>query len=250
MPPGGSFNYRGSSWTPMGTPRDSRSETRVASSLRPDHSRAAAEKASSTLASPERVVQVLQPRMKDAAASPQVRISPSGQTLAGEEPRRLPTSDGAVEITDLPPAGRSASATRATPPGDGHNVRPVSGVEEPADSAVEAAVGVSAGAADRTSASEFAPRATYGYDPAYGWLRGKLEYSQIDRRWKLRYIPVDGETDKFGGSVVLPGAKALAGCERGDFIEVRGRLGPQASNDGYAPTYEVAELKRLSEAAR
>ncbi len=93
--------------------------------------------------------------------------------------------------------------------------------------------------------AEFTPQPNYGHDPDYKFLRGKLEYSQIDRRWKLRYIPIDGRTDRYGGSVVLPDTSLLSGCERGDFIEVRGQIGRHDPKKGFAPTYQADEVKRL-----
>jgi hypothetical protein len=128
-------------------------------------------------------------------------------------------------------------------------VRPASAVRQPDDSAtVAAAVGVSDETSGSPSTAEVSPQADYGHDAEYRWLRGKLEYSQIDRHWKLRYIPIDGATDDFGGSVILPDAKILAGCERGDFIEVQGQLGQKTTKDSYAPSYEAAKVKRLGQA--
>jgi hypothetical protein len=97
-------------------------------------------------------------------------------------------------------------------------------------------------------AADFAPQARYEFDPSYSWLRGRLEYSQVDGRWKLRYIPVDGKTDQYGGSVVIADEAKLAGCERGDFVEVRGSVAGQDAESAFAPVYEVAELKRLDRA--
>ena len=249
--PQGGFNSQGSSWSRMGSPLASRTETRVAPPSPSDRSRPATPKAGPTPAGRERVVQILQPRAKTAASSPDTRTPLSARASTADEPRRLPVTKGAVEITDLPPAGRVTSATRPESASGRSGVRLASGTEDPDDSAaVKAAVGVSPATTGRTAAAEFAPRADYGYDPEYRWLRGKLEYSQIDRRWKLRYIPVDGTTDQFGGSVVLPDPKLLAGCERGDFVEVRGQVGQKTANSGYAPRYEVAEVKRLSQATR
>ena len=94
-------------------------------------------------------------------------------------------------------------------------------------------------------AAKFTSTSDYGYDSDYRWVRGQLEYSQIDRQWKLRYIPIDGETDSFGGSVVLSDPALLSGCERGDFIEAHGKIADREVQKGYAPTYEVAQVKRL-----
>ena len=90
-------------------------------------------------------------------------------------------------------------------------------------------------------------RARYAHDPQYRWLRGRLEYSHIARRWKLRYIPIDGATDDFGGSVVLSDTTLLSGYERGQLVEVRGKLGSMAPDDhSYAPDYEIHHIKRLA----
>jgi hypothetical protein len=158
-----------------------------------------------------------------------------------------------VDIMDLAEAG-TATATAAGSDSSPAGFQLVSGSEPAPGSG-----GVPPGAAppgtpvDEASRSEpvTAPstRPSYGYDPEYRWLRGKLEYSQIDRRWKLRYIPVDGSTDRFGGSVVLADPSVLTGFERGDFVELRGHLGDPEPEKGFAPTYEVAQIRPLSEAA-
>jgi hypothetical protein len=86
----------------------------------------------------------------------------------------------------------------------------------------------------------------YGHDPEYGWLKGRLEYSEIAKRWRLRYIPIDGKTDRYGGSVVLGESSLLTDQKEGDFIEVRGRLLSGENDDwGYAPVYEVVELRPI-----
>jgi len=94
-------------------------------------------------------------------------------------------------------------------------------------------------------AAQFTSQANYGHDADYAWLRGKLEYSQIDLQWKLRYIPIGGTTDEFGGSVVLPDPAVISGCERGDFVEARGRIRKADPQRGYSPIYEVASVERF-----
>ncbi len=181
----------------------------------------------------ERVIRVLQPRHSGAPRSL--------ATSSPDEPRRLNVPTDATDIMDLPGARASQSPghTHSTSPSSGFRL--VSGTDDPdGSSAVAAAVGTS------TPASEASARARYGHGPAHEWLRGRLEYSQIDRRWKLRYIPVDGKTDQYGGSVVVSDPSKLTGCERGDFVEVRGRVGEEAPEKGYAPTYEVAEVQHLA----
>ena len=91
-----------------------------------------------------------------------------------------------------------------------------------------------------------AERAGYAYAPDYGWLRGRLEYSQSMRQWKLRYIPIDGKTDQFGGSVKLPASNELATYKAGDMVAVRGSLAREASASGsFAPRYELAHIEAV-----
>jgi hypothetical protein len=90
--------------------------------------------------------------------------------------------------------------------------------------------------------------ATYGFDGNYAWLHGQLEYSAATKVWKLRYVPIDGPTDRFGGSVVLADSDLLAGHKAGEFVAVKGQLdgrpGPQGS---FSPLYRVSEVQSLSD---
>ena len=90
--------------------------------------------------------------------------------------------------------------------------------------------------------------ATYGYDANYAWLQGQLEYTQATRQWKLRYIPLDGMTDKYGGSVVLAPSPALNGMKAGAFVSVKGQIAANPAGQGsYAPLYQVTSVDRLSD---
>ncbi len=87
----------------------------------------------------------------------------------------------------------------------------------------------------------------YGYDPSYGWLRGRLEYSASQQQWKLRYIPIDGATDQFGGSVVLAAGAATQGLRAGDFVTAQGRVvGASQPGRGFSPRYEVASIEPVA----
>jgi hypothetical protein len=87
----------------------------------------------------------------------------------------------------------------------------------------------------------------YGYDPAYGWLHGRLEYSASQRVWKVRYIPIDGATDQFGGSVVLADGVQTQGLKVGDFVTAEGRVvAASQSSRGFSPRYEVVSIKAAS----
>jgi hypothetical protein len=125
-------------------------------------------------------------------------------------------------------AGKPGSAPRATTP---------------------AAAGQAAATTPLTSGSGPADRgATYGYDGNYAWLQGQLEYSQAAKQWKLRYIPIDGPTDQYGGSVVLAGTPALNGSRAGDFVSVKGQLDSGRTSQGsFAPQYRVTNVDRLSD---
>jgi hypothetical protein len=196
-----------------------------------------------SVASGRRVIRVLQPRGKNKSTSDLATATSS------RPPRRMKPPQRAIDIMDLPEAKRHASPTSTS---DGFRL--VSGTEAADDTsfgpvddtaAESAKSGVSVSAAS-AKLPELSARSGYGFDQQYQWLRGKLEYSQIDRCWKLRYIPADGTTDKYGGSVVLSDAAALSGLERGDFVEVKGGIATTAKKGSYAPTYEVAKIERVS----
>ncbi len=88
-------------------------------------------------------------------------------------------------------------------------------------------------------------RGSYDYDANYSWLRGQLDYSQSERRWKLRYIPITGETDNFGGSVILTGQNFDA-FRSGEFVTVQGQLDDQeVEKGGFAPLYHVQQIMRV-----
>jgi len=176
----------------------------------------------------ERVIRILQPRPKDRLAAGTSTGSSSGSPTPAGDP---------VDIAALPVPSRADAAAGAVRVDS--QVRLASG-EGRATGRVHPAP-PSGGASDNAST-----RDSYGYDPEYRWLRGRLEYSQVDRRWKLRYIPIDGKSDEHGGSVIIADSAVLSGLEQGDFVEVRGQLGRRdPSKPGYAPRYQVAEIKRL-----
>ena len=199
---------------------------------------------------PEKIVRVIGPRPKSAGSPSRAAPTVAAGPPALGRPRRAVLPEGVTDIMDLPKAGSSAARGDVAPSGGSDSIRLVSGEEKPSDSAVgyATASGGSGAAKPGEAPVSFTPRNRYGYDPQYRWLKGELEYSQIDRRWKLRYIPIDGATDKFGGSVVLSDSTLLEGHKRGDFVEVRGRLGQLApEQQGFAPSYELTNVKRLGD---
>jgi len=188
--------------------------------------------------SPARVYQTLGPRPKDLADAPRGRAA-SGTSTNASQSRESPTMAGrAVDIMDLPAAGTTQPRAQT---GGADVIRLVSAEEEIQDAS--AAPSASAAPAATPAASH---QALYGYDPQYRWLRGRLEYSEANHHWKLRYIPIDGVTDDFGGSVILSNTAALSGYERGDSVEVHGTLkSANSEKRDYSPQFEVRQIKRV-----
>ncbi|MEX0979074.1 MAG: hypothetical protein WDZ48_09495, partial [Pirellulales bacterium] len=120
-----------------------------------------------------------------------------------------------------------------------------------ADTASHATASIAGGSRDLgfVTQAAFQPGASsgYAYAPDYRALRGRLEYSQNLRQWKLRYIPIDGQTDAYGGGVVLGDFPALASHKPGDMVAVRGTLaGGNTVPDGFSPRYELEAIEPLS----
>jgi hypothetical protein len=160
-------------------------------------------------ASHAKIVRVIEP---ETAAD---RQDPSPTATAEQEPRRLAAADDAIDIMDLPPARSKTRASRV---------------------------------AQRVAPASAIPQETqrYGYAPDYRTLRGQLEYSLAERRWKLRYIPIDGDTDSHGGSVVLidnPPSEFQAG----DFVTIKGDLTGDTAVGEFAPKYQVSKIAPLAD---
>ncbi len=222
------------------------------------------------------VVRIVEPSSSDTAAAPAKLSSPTAQQLAnplptgdqastempatisgrtvlsaGLPPSEPPTSiapTNAVavgsqqqtaerpivpEITDLPPHGADPGSSSA--PSDAalfEKAQP--GAPPPGKSP-----------AAHTTAPGDRAGTTYGYDPQYKSLQGKLEYSVTARRWRLRYMPTDGPVDEYGGSVILSDASQLNGLEPGDFVSAQGSITAATAGAGsLAPLYTLERIKR------
>jgi hypothetical protein len=136
------------------------------------------------------------------------------------------------EIAELPPASgyTPATYTSAVQPG----------------AAQKAATIVTPTAATSVGPGQPAiPLANYGYDSQYHWLKGKLEYSQSTNTWRLRYIPPDGATDNYGGSVVLSDGTKLNGLHPGDLVYAQGTpVAASGSQGSFAPLYNLAQIQK------
>lgn len=91
----------------------------------------------------------------------------------------------------------------------------------------------------------------YGFGPRYEWLRGRLEYSRATNQWKLRYIPIQGNTsgrgntDELGGSVLIDNPHVLGNLRPGDYVLVRGQLQTNGtSTRSPGPVYTVSIVQR------
>lgn len=178
------------------------------------------------------VVRIIEPGSPSESASPSDSQAESRSAPAPGEPRRLVLPEGDV-VSRLP-----ADESSANPPVTG-------GLGRPEAAAGSRAAPTRSGAGTGTVATSSAGGARYGYDPQYRWLKGRLEYSQSDQQWKLRYIPIDGDTDDYGGSVVLSDSSGLEGYQPGDYVEARGGVNGGTGEGKIAPEYLVRELARL-----
>ena len=155
------------------------------------------------------------------------------------EPAFTNRSSGSVpELSDLPPVNTQGMQPLS-------NARPaVAGASIAAASAATASRSPAASAA---GTNRNVGTSNYGYDPQYRWLKGKLEYSQSDRSWKLRYIPADEAGDQFGGSVKLANTPSLNGFQSGDLVVVQGAVSTTrstADQSSFAPLYNVARIQK------
>ena len=142
-----------------------------------------------------------------------------------------------VNLASLPAVSRIASR-----PND--NIKRLN-YETPADNRSDSSSTTRKGT--RVQPVSFTPTIRYSHSDDYTTLRGELDYSQAHQYWKLRYIPFDDEKmDDYGGSVILRDTAKLSGFERGDFVEVRGRLlgGPEG-DVAYKRSYEVQNIQSI-----
>ncbi len=197
-----------------------------------------------------------------AASTAAVGAIPSGSTMQSgnwSAPNSSGQSNSVIDIMDLPPKGSgSASGSGSSYQRPGSAFGAATTIHR--DAAVQQASATMVETSpDANAANPYAKHvpevnkpisrsdtAKYGCAADHSWLKGRLEYSQSRRCWKLRYIPIDGTADNFGGSVVLQNTSLLSGYERGDYVEVKGRLSGESKTPGdFAPDYEIVQIKRV-----
>lgn len=193
---------------------------------------------------PSPAIRIVDPPATSALASPSPATSSSMSRTAGAT--RVP------EIGELPTfsgVSRSATLGAATPQALAQPVAPgVSPRATPPTLAQPMAPGGSGSTVwnrPSSATSSEPPVAGFGYDPQYRWLKGKLEFSQATQTWRLRYIPADGASDNYGGSVILSDASRLGGLKAGDLVYAEGTPGGAGATAGsFAPMYALARIAK------
>jgi hypothetical protein len=171
--------------------------------------------------------------------------SPPARTASSRTPV---TGIGSRPAAQTSPANTSQPSAQSPAPQDSGTFRRPSSTIRANHEEARPAAGSATAATSRTPRREVISPGKYEADHNYRWLKGKLEYSKIDDRWKLRYIPIDGDTDEFGGSVVLVGSRLLEGYKAGEYVTVHGSLGETDSRGGgFAPSYTVDKVVRQAE---
>ncbi len=191
------------------------------------------------------------PHFSTAAASPLVTIPPTAEPPRLEAPnafagagRSSPANGRSMFDPAVMPASYNAVAPTASPstvnkPISTSSLRIVGTGSEnsSANRLAEPPAGAIVAEASRAGA-------TYSYDASYRLLQGKLEFLQSQNKWKLRYIPADGQTDDFGGSVILSDSPVLANYQAGDFVTVQGGVAQTAPSRGFAPQFQLSRIAR------
>jgi hypothetical protein len=188
----------------------------------------------------------------------------SASASDSSEARISPNSGGAIRIVEpmrsVQPASAAAAPARAPTefrPGNTSTRTPVSGgLSQTTASApirdltdlppVQTASFNAAPAVASATVPASSSSSNYGYDAQYSWVRGKLEYSQSARTWRLRYIPPDAASDNYGGSVILADAtNRLASFQHGEFVVAYGTIGQSNIDKGsFAAMYNVSQIQR------
>ncbi len=154
--------------------------------------------------------------------SPEISELPSAQTVVPSSFAVASVATANSGLSSRTPSNANPIPTLATAPAAAGPTKPTTG----------------------TATSDLS-RSSYGFDPQYHWLKGKLEYSQSTRIWRLRYIPPDGATDSYGGSVILADAVKLNGLNPGDFVTVQGAVGhSRADQSSFAPQYNLERIQK------
>lgn len=111
------------------------------------------------------------------------------------------------------------------------------------------------GASFESSTSDPARLNPYGFDSkGYSWLRGKLDFDPIDKRWHITYSTLDTDPaakDTYGGSLTLAQNKTFEdyGFLTSDIVFVFGSINAQSRDRHGKPIYDIKKIWRLQDPA-
>ncbi len=87
--------------------------------------------------------------------------------------------------------------------------------------------------------------ARFGFDGSYATLRGQLQYYPQTGYWGVRYIPLQGTPDHYGGVAVISNPEILGGLQPGEFLLIQGFMEPHDNGDGtFVPSDTVQGIQR------
>ncbi|MCC7084762.1 MAG: hypothetical protein IT427_07115 [Pirellulales bacterium] len=193
----------------------------------------------------------------------------SSAAIAGESAAAVsPTSGSTVRIVEPAPAATASSAAMPNRSADQFRPGNTTTLTMPAGSVSNGTLNQSLAGEPIRDLADFPPVQTasfavpaagnapvaaaattsnnYGYRSDYGWVKGKLEYTQSARTWRLRYIPPEAANDHYGGSVILSDpSNRLAGFQPGQFVVAYGTLDPAGRDTGsFAAMYNIQRIER------
>ncbi|MEX0939487.1 MAG: hypothetical protein WDZ59_16610 [Pirellulales bacterium] len=179
----------------------------------------------------EPAIEIIEPKYSATPADTLIRQLSNETDAPAASPTRQPhvqQPTEPVEITELAPVRR-----QATGPARVEATAAPSSAQQATEPSTQRMIGRSE---------------RYGYTTDYTRLRGRLEHLKSRDQWKLRYIPVDGETDDYGGSVIIANPDVLESFAPGDYVEVDGHLASNRTDTvSFAPPYTVQRAAPLSE---
>lgn len=79
----------------------------------------------------------------------------------------------------------------------------------------------------------------------YRWLRGVIEYDDLEKSWNITYNATPDKSDKFGGNIVLVDQGQLSRFKNGDVVLIDGRIDGSRQDKMGKPFYLVERAQRL-----
>lgn len=83
----------------------------------------------------------------------------------------------------------------------------------------------------------------YDYEPEYyRWLRGKVDFDEVDQTWNIIYSLNPDDEDRYGGSITLNNHPELSKLRDGDVALVEGRIDPDSLDRNGKPKYQITNV--------